>query len=118
MKHLVVIAIALAGCFGGGPQPTDATGVTTLFDVSVPPQDACTDSIYIGSVAIGSDHGYAITLPYIPSGPGFNCCPNGQQCPQPDYSLTAVYQFDNMASAPGGSKLAPLTLPPSGMQLF
>jgi hypothetical protein len=71
MKHLVsysALGLILGGCFGKGPLPSDPTGATVVFRVApAPPGKACTDSRYIGSVAIGpGSKGYLTELMYVP----------------------------------------------------
>ncbi|HTR49859.1 MAG TPA: hypothetical protein VMJ10_04070 [Kofleriaceae bacterium] len=102
MKRITLLVV-LAGCFGGGNAPQPAPGVTPLFVLPPATGNVCTSSAYIGNVAIGMVHGYAITVPYIPDGPDFNCCPNNGQCPMPDQSLAQLYVFDKQGGSDGMS---------------
>jgi hypothetical protein len=103
-----ILPFVLAGCFGEGPVPRQASGVASMFAAPPAPHgEECSSSVYIGSVVLGSTHGYAITVPYIPSGPGApECCPGGGMCPQPNESLLAVYQFDKASPNPTGMRIA------------
>jgi len=112
MRRTIFFIVVLAGCFGSGKAPPAASGVTPLFVVPPATGDACTNSAYIGNVAIGMQHGYAITVPYIPSGPGANCCPNNGQCPMPNENLAQLYMFDKVEGNPMGMTFA--TPPQSG----
>lgn len=105
-RPCIVIAFA-AGCFGGGAAPQPPSDLTILFNAPPPQGNVCTESVYVGDVAFGMVHGFAITVPYLPSGPNAgNCCPGGGSCPQPDEQLLAVYSFDKGGSDPAGMKVA------------
>lgn len=98
MKRLLLIL--LAGCFGGGDKPVPPTGVTELYTPPPPsPGQECTTSTYVGAIAFGTTHGFAVSVPYVPSGNN-NCCGSGM-CPNPASSLLQVFQFDKLT--PGTS---------------
>ena len=66
-RHLAIVLVLLAACFGGGPAPSVPEGATVVFQAPAPPpEQACSDSRYIASVAIADDEGYVVTLPYQP----------------------------------------------------
>jgi len=79
MKRLLLL-LAVPACFGEGPEPTMPTDATVLFHVSVPLDQFCSNSRFIGDVALGTGKGYALTVPYLPS--YGNCGNNGGQAPQ------------------------------------
>ena len=65
--------LLVCGCFGTGPEPTEATEAELLFTLPLGPivADDCQLTRYIGNVAFGDTHGYAITHTYLPA------CSNG-----------------------------------------
>jgi hypothetical protein len=61
--------VALAGCFGAGPDITAPSEATILLALE-PPRldgDSCELGSYLGNVAIGASEAYAVTLAYQPS---------------------------------------------------
>lgn len=87
MRTLLFTTVLLGGCFGEGPVPSQPTGVTILYTVPPPTADSrCSMSLYLGDLAINSDHGYAFHLPYQP----WNCNNNSSGPPQID---VPVVQF-------------------------
>lgn len=68
MKLRLAIALApLAACYGGGPAPSMPKDATVVYEAPIAPKgQECSDSSYIGPVAIADDKGYVITLPYEP----------------------------------------------------
>jgi hypothetical protein len=74
----VVAAAGVAACFGAGPIPSPPTDATIVFSIAPSMNDSTTcTSYYVGDVAIGSDAGYAITVPYKPQD-----CGGGGTLPQ------------------------------------
>lgn len=76
MRQLALLLL-IPACFGEGPEPTLPSEATILFSVPRPTQQHCSNSRFIGDVALGTGKGYALTLPYVPnnnncgdSGPG------------------------------------------------
>jgi hypothetical protein len=79
----IAAAAMVAACFGAGPIPSAPTDATIVFAIapSMTDNSNCT-SYYIGDVALGSDAGYAVTVPYKPQ----SCMGGGsisQGLPQP-----------------------------------
>ena len=100
MKRFTLLL--LAGCFGGGNKPVPASGITELYTPPPPsPGEECTTSTFVGAVAFGTTHAFAVSVPYVPSGGNdLNCCGSGM-CPSPSASLLQVFQFDKLT--PGTS---------------
>jgi hypothetical protein len=87
MKRILLPLVTLAACWSEGPTPTLPSGATTVFWVPRPTQNECSTSIYIADVALATDVGYTLTLPYSPN----NCNNNGGMAPQID---VPVYSFN------------------------
>lgn len=64
MVNRALPALALAGCFGGGPTPTLPDDVTVLFHA--PAAAGSCSAAYIADVALGANGGIAVTAPYLP----------------------------------------------------
>jgi hypothetical protein len=63
----IVAASGLVACFGAGPTPGLPSGAEVVYVVPQPSSgNECGTSTFIGDVAIGSNAGYLVTLPYQP----------------------------------------------------
>jgi hypothetical protein len=70
----------VCGCFGAGPEPTEATEAEILFSLPLGPivESNCQPRPYVGGVALGDTHGFVITHTYLPACEGGNQGPNNQ----------------------------------------
>lgn len=67
MNRASIAAITVAGCFGEGPVPPTAADAPVVFVAPTPgASDVCDHSVYITSLAFGSDSGFAALYPYNP----------------------------------------------------
>lgn len=97
--HLATALVSLAACYGSGPAPSVPKDATVVFEAPFPAKDQeCSDSRYIGPVAIADDKGYAIVLPYQPLQQ--NC---GSQGPSP--ITLELDSFAKNGATPGGQQV-------------
>ena len=95
----IVTAAVFTACFGAGPLPTPPTSATAVFSISPTLTDNTNcASYYIGDVALGSDAGYAIAIPYKPQSCGGGGS-LGQNLPQPVFRFGKTGDVTMIGSA-------------------
>jgi hypothetical protein len=98
----VVTSATIAACFGAGPTPGNPSDATIVFGVDPTLTNGCVGH-YIGDVAFDADHGYAVTLPYVPTNCGGGTPP---QEPQGVYEFATAGGSATMIGNAGSSPSA------------